>query len=256
MLGYQAGYSETGSNKLYIENSNSATPLIYGEFDNDLVKINGALHVVDAVTYLGDGGTTNYSTFAADGTLTLVGTATVFKEVNLNVSVPAKGVANPPAADVEDNFDFLRFDRGTEEEVFYNWEIPTEYKDAGVIKVYFEFIVENPPVGPDPSEAVVMGVEYKRIAEGAAFDFGAGTASGTVTETIAQDETAKILHFTNTITLTTAGWAADDTVLMRFYRDATNGADTYDNEAVAADNDVWVQRFDIDYECDKLGEAS
>lgn len=39
-IGYQAGYNETGSNKLYIENSNSATPLIYGEFDNDLLRMN------------------------------------------------------------------------------------------------------------------------------------------------------------------------------------------------------------------------
>jgi len=44
-LGYHAGFSETGNNKLYIENSNSATPLIYGEFDTDKVQINGALTV-------------------------------------------------------------------------------------------------------------------------------------------------------------------------------------------------------------------
>ncbi len=40
-LGYQAGYNETGSDKLYIENSNSATPLIYGEFDNNILQFNG-----------------------------------------------------------------------------------------------------------------------------------------------------------------------------------------------------------------------
>jgi len=49
-LGYYAGTDETGSDKLYIENSNSASPLIYGEFDNDLVKINGDLHVVGSPT--------------------------------------------------------------------------------------------------------------------------------------------------------------------------------------------------------------
>lgn len=42
-IGYQSGENELGSNKLYIENSNSTTPLIYGEFDNDLIKINGNL---------------------------------------------------------------------------------------------------------------------------------------------------------------------------------------------------------------------
>lgn len=42
-LGYQTGYNETGSNKLYIDNSNSSTPLIYGEFDNNMIKVNGNL---------------------------------------------------------------------------------------------------------------------------------------------------------------------------------------------------------------------
>jgi uncharacterized protein (TIGR02145 family) len=42
-LGYQAGYNEIGDNKLYIENSNSSSPLIYGEFDNNIVQINGRL---------------------------------------------------------------------------------------------------------------------------------------------------------------------------------------------------------------------
>lgn len=44
-LGYRAGYAENGSNKLYIENSNATTPLIYGEFDNDLLRVNGTLNI-------------------------------------------------------------------------------------------------------------------------------------------------------------------------------------------------------------------
>ncbi|MGE5340638.1 MAG: tail fiber domain-containing protein [Candidatus Omnitrophota bacterium] len=43
-LGYQAGYNELGSNKLYIANASGA-PLIYGEFDTDIVKINGYLGI-------------------------------------------------------------------------------------------------------------------------------------------------------------------------------------------------------------------
>ena len=38
--GIMQGFFETGSNKLYIENSNSTTPLIYGDFDYDKVGIN------------------------------------------------------------------------------------------------------------------------------------------------------------------------------------------------------------------------
>jgi hypothetical protein len=42
-MGYRAGTNETGDNKLYIENSNSASPLLYGEFDNNLLTVNGTL---------------------------------------------------------------------------------------------------------------------------------------------------------------------------------------------------------------------
>jgi hypothetical protein len=48
-IGYQAGNQETNNNRLYIENSNSTTPLIYGEFDNDLVRINGDFEVTGGV---------------------------------------------------------------------------------------------------------------------------------------------------------------------------------------------------------------
>jgi hypothetical protein len=44
-LGYRAGQNEGGSNKLYIENSSSSSPLIYGEFDTNRIKINGQLEL-------------------------------------------------------------------------------------------------------------------------------------------------------------------------------------------------------------------
>ena len=46
-IGFEAGRNETNSNRLYIENSSSATPLIYGEFDNDKVQINGSLNILE-----------------------------------------------------------------------------------------------------------------------------------------------------------------------------------------------------------------
>ncbi|MFK5854838.1 MAG: hypothetical protein QM503_01830, partial [Bacteroidota bacterium] len=44
-LGYQAGYNELGDNKLYIENSNSSTPLIGGDFENDSLFINAVVRI-------------------------------------------------------------------------------------------------------------------------------------------------------------------------------------------------------------------
>jgi len=45
MIGHDAGQNATASNVLYIANSNTATPLIYGEFDNTLLKIYNYLYL-------------------------------------------------------------------------------------------------------------------------------------------------------------------------------------------------------------------
>lgn len=44
-IGTNAGFSELGSHRLYIENTSSSEPLVYGEFDNDFVRINHNLGV-------------------------------------------------------------------------------------------------------------------------------------------------------------------------------------------------------------------
>ncbi|MHA7100873.1 tail fiber domain-containing protein [Roseivirga pacifica] len=54
-IGYYAGYNETGNNKLYIENSNSSDPLIWGDFSTDVVNVNGKL----GIGLLNPGGITN-----------------------------------------------------------------------------------------------------------------------------------------------------------------------------------------------------
>lgn len=46
-IGYKAGFKENGSNKLYIENSEvgSDTALIYGEFDNNILRFNANIGI-------------------------------------------------------------------------------------------------------------------------------------------------------------------------------------------------------------------
>ena len=56
-LGYQAGMFENSDNKLYIDNSNTSSPLIYGDFSTNLLRVNGTLNV-----------NSNYSFPTIDGT--------------------------------------------------------------------------------------------------------------------------------------------------------------------------------------------
>jgi trimeric autotransporter adhesin len=51
LIGYQAGFDELLSDRLYISNSSTSTPLIYGEFDNQKVKINGTLETSGGIKF-------------------------------------------------------------------------------------------------------------------------------------------------------------------------------------------------------------
>ncbi|PIK16078.1 tail fiber domain-containing protein [Halobacteriovorax sp. JY17] len=93
-LGNAAGENETGSNKLYIDNSNTATPLILGDFSTDTLTINGTLKIVD-----GSQGANKVLTSSADGTAiwsTLSGAGSV-----TSVDVTAPLVKGGTASDID-----------------------------------------------------------------------------------------------------------------------------------------------------------
>lgn len=114
-IGYNAGKNETvESNKLFIENSDIGTPLIYGEFDNDIVTINGKLGLGTAplsqLTVSGDielinGGQIKFpdgtfQTTAGEGDITGVTAGTGLTgggttgAVSLNINFSGSGVAS------------------------------------------------------------------------------------------------------------------------------------------------------------------
>ena len=67
LIGYNAGFDETAiNNKLFIHNSHISTPLIYGEFDNSLLRINGTLDINNAYQLPTIDGTVG-QTFKTDG---------------------------------------------------------------------------------------------------------------------------------------------------------------------------------------------
>ena len=112
-IGYYAGETNLvdGNNQLWIANSNTATPLIYGEFPNTLLRIQATGFEVIGTAKLGDGGTTNYANVAADGTITLLGTAKVTKKVFLSNAAFTKG-GTAPVQVILGNLNGWEFDIG------------------------------------------------------------------------------------------------------------------------------------------------
>jgi len=77
-LGYKAG-GDSGavSNTLYIDNSDDATPLIYGDFSTDDITINGDLNVTGTYSQNGTVGVTGVYTFYTGGASGMVKTMTI-----------------------------------------------------------------------------------------------------------------------------------------------------------------------------------
>jgi len=106
-IGYAAGMDETASDTFLLDNEDRTSEalsrtlsLMYGLLENHAsgpwLRVNGDFDVGNAttgrVTRLGDGGDTDYSQFAADGELTLHGTARVTNALWIG----AEGLKAPP----------------------------------------------------------------------------------------------------------------------------------------------------------------
>jgi len=215
---------------------------------NATIDDSGEVTAVGAI--LGSGG--NHTEVQPHGEIRLHGNARVWRSIDLDPNRVKLPGANPPAEANIDGFGFHRYNRGTEQSVYFHWGIPDDYADGSAnVRGFFKFVVEKPSTSTD--EVVVMGFEYKKICEGDVFDFDAGTTTGTISETIVEDEVAWTTHLTDLGTCSTTGWTHGDTILFRFFRDATNVADTYDSEASADDNDVWVWDYHLEYLSDRIG---
>jgi hypothetical protein len=71
-LGYYAGGQELGSNKLYIANSNTTTPLIYGDFSTSKLTFNGktSIGTTNFPDSIGTANISNYKLYVKGGILT------------------------------------------------------------------------------------------------------------------------------------------------------------------------------------------
>ena len=74
-LGYKAGYNETASNKLYIANSDSSTPLIYGDFSTGALALGNDGDETGAIQ-IGTSGTRDITIGSANATTVVYGLRT------------------------------------------------------------------------------------------------------------------------------------------------------------------------------------
>ncbi len=112
LLGKSAGEVIQGSNKLAIANSSTSTPLIYGEFDNNFLRINGTLDINDEYTFPEiNGAAGQILSYDGSGSLqwTYPGTASSFSDSDADTRIQMEESADE---------DVIRFDIAGEERMF------------------------------------------------------------------------------------------------------------------------------------------
>jgi len=131
-IGDSAGPTVSGDYGLFIDISETDTPLIWGNFNTDDVHL-------FAATKLGIDNT-NYASFADDGTLTLVGTATVEKDVEIPLTAFGKGVAAPATVYIGN---YIGYEYTTNDTAYFCTEVPYDWDSSSDLQIELHWYIDE-----------------------------------------------------------------------------------------------------------------
>jgi hypothetical protein len=222
----------------------------------DAVHINGAgsvgvlnvspLATLDVIgtTRLGDS-TTNYAAFASDGELTLVGTARVLKEFELNATSFAPGSSGASEV-LLGHYDGWSF--GIGDEVVASFEIPHDWDSSTDLTLYLYWYV-NEAYATNSGE-VQWRIQWSATPPSGTEAIDAPTHTGTIDfgdQNI--PATAKFLTKSSGGTIAAASLSAGDLIGLTLDRVALDGGSNPTAEPV-------MVHMEVHYISNKLGEST
>jgi len=128
----------------------------------------------------------------------------------------------------------LLFDAGTDEWVFYEWEVPENYHTGSDFKIRFYWAPTDANAGD-----VVWGIEYTIVTPENDEVLTAATTTDTITDST--QTLANELLKSDFITISGTGVQPGDIISMRVYRDADSGADDYGSDAALVHLGLYFQ---------------
>ena len=196
-------------------------------------------------TVIGDGGTTNYAQFAADGELTLVGTARVIREIDIpasNIAVGASGVTLAEAG----GYVGYSFDIG--DAMHATLEIPPDWDASTNLDVRVYWYIDEARTGSN--EEVQWQIVWAACPPDASEAIDAPTHTGTIDYGDALIPTvAKYLTRVTGGTIAAASLTAGDVIAMTVSRIALD-------DGTGPTADPVMIRLEVEYVVNKLGEAT
>ena len=196
----------------------------------------------DGVTTIGDGGTTNYAQFAADGELTLAGTARVKKEFTVPLSDFAAGASGAKAAL---QGDFPSYEFTVSDELHTSLEIPSDCDTSGDITVEIYWGIDE--AYATGSGEVQWAVNWRTVAN-VGEDITSGGSSGTIDLGDVNIPASVNLLTKTEGTISAASVSQDDWVSLMITRVALDDGSNPSAEP-------YIIGINVEYVVDKLGES-
>jgi len=207
--------------------------------DADHLDLHAATRVdLNAAAVIGDGGTTNYAAFAADGELTLHGTARVTKIALMQWYTTTGG------SSAENYIYGSALDAATDEFVYWTGYVPLDIVAGTDIALKYRWVNK---VAVSGGGDVVVQWDGDYNYAGSSGVLGAPKVLDVWATTITDPTPVQTIYEESA---TLANLTAGDFLSFRLRRDADAGADTYGSDVM-----VFVNAY-IEYTADKLGEAT
>lgn len=190
------------------------------------------------------GGVSNYTEFEADGTMKLVGNATVFDDLLPHSVTVGAGASAPSFTAFNGNLKAYEFVGATTlKELNMSFQIPHSYKEGSDIVPHVHLHIPDDVTGG----TIKFYFEYNWTNVDQTGVVATTTISGTTVRTPSQGiNTNSKLIFP---AITGTGKTISSIISCRIYRDPTDVADTF-----AAS--VWMKAADLHYEKDTIGSRT
>lgn len=199
------------------------------------------------VATIGDGGTTDYSTFEADGTLEFNGAATVWEDYTTPITRAAfGGAANDPTLtklfdDGAGSVGVWAFVFGNGDEVLVTAQMPHKWKVASTIYPHIHFMCTS---DVSPTDKFGINFEYTWADIGEDFAANSTLVNIDIDTGVNTDNMHQIANVTPA-GISGSGHTLSSVLLCRIERTAAAGDDYADGVAIL--------EFDIHYEIDTIG---
>ncbi len=232
-LGTAAGSGLNVSNQLFIHNSETATPLIWGDFSADEVIINDDLYVTNTAT-IG-------SSLFAD---TVNITGTVWEDLRTPVTQLRVPSVKAPTWTAYRGSQVLAFSdqavAGNEEEVYLAIQMAHEYKEGTDLYIHPHFVYS----ANQTNTSVRWGLSYTW----ADLDVKFPTETTIYATSLLTNDDADIHRFTSFASINGAGKTISSILLLKFFRNSSHASDNYTD-------DVYLLDVDAHYLIDASGSS-